>query len=334
MKMKIGILGAGAWATALGQVLADNGHHPLLWGVDANQVKDLNERHLNTQYFGTSVNVHPLVKGSTNLAEVLEGKKLILISVPSHVMREVLTKIAPLLKEPVIIINTTKGFDPATNKRMSELIREVIPQDKLKGVVSLIGPSHAEEVVVRHLTLITATSKKKSQAMKVAKLFSNKYFRVYFQKDEIGAEIGVAFKNAIAIASGIAEGLGLGDNARAALMTRGLKEMVRFGTFFGGKQKTYLGLTGLGDLAVTCYSVHSRNFKAGLQIGKDNSAEQFLKTNKTTVEGVKAAKTVYELASANQISIPLVTSVYRVLYEGKRPSDMLEAMMSRPLTTE
>jgi glycerol-3-phosphate dehydrogenase (NAD(P)+) len=150
----------------------------------------------------------------------------------------------------------------------------------------------------------------------------------------MGAEIGVAFKNAIAIASGIADGLGLGDNARAALMTRGLKEMVRFGTFFGAKEKTYLGLTGLGDLAVTCYSIHSRNFKAGLQIGKANSAEQFLATNKTTVEGVRAVKTVYELATLNHISIPLVTSVYRVLYEGKRPSEMLEEMMSRPLTSE
>lgn len=332
--MKIAILGTGAWATALGQVLADNGHRPLLWGIDPLQVDDLNVRHQNTTYFGSEVQVHPLVKASTHLEDVLANQKLILISVPSHVMRDVLVKIVPLLTQPVIIINTTKGFDPSTNKRMSELIREVIPEDKLRGVVSLIGPSHAEEVVLRHLTLISATSKKKSHAMKIAKLFSNKYFRVYFQKDEIGAEIGVAFKNAIAIASGIAEGLGLGDNARAALITRGLKEMVRFGTFFGGKEKTYLGLTGLGDLAVTCYSFHSRNFKAGLQIGKSNSAAEFLATNKTTVEGVKAAKTVYELATANQISIPLVTSVYRVLYEGKRPSDMLEEMMSRPLTTE
>ena len=332
--MKIAILGTGAWATALGQVLADNGHRPFLWGINEMQVQDLNDHHQNTQYFGSDIKVHPLVQASSNLAEVLSGKKIILISVPSHVMRDVLIKIVPLLTEPVIIVNTTKGFDPSTNKRMSELIREVIPTDKLKGVVSLIGPSHAEEVVIRHLTLITATSKKKSQAMKIAKLFSNKYFRVYFQKDEIGAEIGVAFKNAIAIASGIAEGLNLGDNARAALITRGLKEMVRFGTFFGGKEKTYLGLTGLGDLAVTCYSFHSRNFKAGLEIGKANSAEQFLSTNKTTVEGVKAVKTVYELATANQISIPLVTSVYRVLYEGKRPSEMLDEMMSRPLTTE
>lgn len=332
--MKIGILGAGAWATALGQVLADNGHQPLLWGVNVQQVQDLNERHRNTKYFGPEIPIHSSVKATNDLEEVLKKTKLILISVPSHVMREVLTKIQALIQEPIIIINTTKGFDPSTNKRMSELIREIIPPEKLKGVVSLIGPSHAEEVVIRHLTLITATSKKKSQAIKVAKLFSNKYFRVYFQKDEVGAEIGVAFKNAIAIASGIAEGLGLGDNARAALITRGLKEMVRFGTFFGGKEKTYLGLTGLGDLAVTCYSMHSRNFKAGLQIGKANSAQTFLATNQSTVEGVKAAKTVYELATANHISIPLVTSVYRVLYEGKRPSDMLEEMMSRPLTSE
>lgn len=332
--MKIAIIGSGAWGTALGQVLADNGHEPLLWGKNADEVDDINLRHQNVKYLGEAVHVHPGVKASTDLARVLKGQKFLLLTVPSHAMRDVLARIAPLLERKVLMINGTKGFDPSTNKRMSELIREVIPSDKLRGVVSLIGPSHAEEVVVRHLTLVTATSKSKPLAEKVANLFSNKYFRVYIQRDEIGAEIGVGMKNAIAIASGIVEGLGLGDNARAALITRGLHEMVRFGTFFGGKTKTYLGLTGLGDLSVTCYSFHSRNFKAGLQIGKDNSAEHFLKTNTMTVEGIRAAKTIYEMAKANNISIPIVEAVYRVLYEKRKPSEMVAEMMARPLKAE
>lgn len=332
--MKIAIIGSGAWGTALGQVLADNGHEPLLWGKNADEVDDINLRHQNVKYLGEAVHVHPGVKASTDLARVLKGQKFLLLTVPSHAMRDVLARIAPMLERKVLVINGTKGFDPSTNKRMSELIREVIPSDKLRGVVSLIGPSHAEEVVVRHLTLVTATSKSKPLAEKVANLFSNKYFRVYIQRDEIGAEIGVGMKNAIAIASGIVEGLGLGDNARAALITRGLHEMVRFGTFFGGKTKTYLGLTGLGDLSVTCYSFHSRNFKAGLQIGKDNSAEHFLKTNTMTVEGIRAAKTIYEMAKANNISIPIVEAVYRVLYEKRKPSEMVAEMMARPLKAE
>lgn len=332
--MKLAIIGSGAWGTALGQVLADNGHEPLIWGKNPAEVDDINQRHQNVKYLGEVVHVHAGVKASHDLETVLKGQKFIVLTVPSHAMRDVLNRIAPLLQRKVIVINGTKGFDPSTNKRMSELIRELIPSHLLRGIVSLIGPSHAEEVVVRHLTLVTATSKSKPLAQKVANLFSNKYFRVYIQRDEIGAEIGVGMKNAIAIASGIVEGLGLGDNARAALITRGLHEMVRFGTFFGGKTKTYLGLTGLGDLSVTCYSFHSRNFKAGLQIGKDDSAERFLKTNTMTVEGIRAAKTIYEMAKANNISIPIVEAVYRVLYEKRKPSDMVAEMMSRPLKAE
>ena len=200
--------------------------------------------------------------------------------------------------------------------------------------MSLIGPSHAEEVVIRLLTVVTATSLEFDNAVLVQELFSNEYFRVYTQTDEIGAELGVAYKNAIAIASGVLAGLGYGDNARAALITRGLAEMVRFGLHYGAKLETYLGLTGLGDLIVTCNSVHSRNFQAGFEIGKANDAKIFLETNKKTVEGIRTAKILHQLSLKNGLELPIVNGIYKVLYENALPSEIVKMLMLRPLRSE
>lgn len=184
------------------------------------------------------------------------------------------------------------------------------------------------------LTTVNAVSSDEESAKIVQELFSNSYFRVYTNTDVIGAEIGVAIKNVMAIASGILSGIGQGDNARAALMTRGLAEIARYGVFFGGKPETFLGLDGVGDLIVTCTSVHSRNFQAGLKIGKDNSALEFLKNNKYTVEGIKACKVVYEESIKNNIVMPITEQVYKILYEGKKPTDAVEDLMSRDLKSE
>ena len=330
--MRIAIIGSGAWATALAQVLVDNNHKVIVYGVENNQVKDININHRNSAYFN-DIPISDKIEATTNLSFALKKVKAIILCVPTVVMESVVKSINEILTHKAIFINAAKGFG-SSNQRMSEVIRQGIDLDKRYPLVSLIGPSHAEEVILRHLTVVSATSLSKAYARKVAKLFSCDYFRVYIQTDEVGAEIGVAMKNAIAIASGIIEGLGLGDNARAALVTRGLAEITLFGRHFGGKLKTYLGLTGLGDLIVTCYSFHSRNFKAGLAIGKDNSAASFLASNKTTVEGIRSAKTIYELANEAGIQVPIVTSVYKVLYLGARPSDMVAEMMARPLKEE
>ena len=209
-----------------------------------------------------------------------------------------------------------------------------MPSDKLKAVVSLIGPSHAEEVVKRLLTVVNAVSEDEESAEAIQKLFSNDYFRVYRNTDVIGAEIGVALKNVMAIASGILEGMGQGVNARAALMTRGLAEMERYGVAFGAKPETFLGLDGVGDLIVTCTSTLSRNFTAGYEIGKDGSAENFFKTNKRTVEGIFACKVVYEEAKKHNIDMPITNAVYGVLYEGKKPQDAIVSLMKRDLKSE
>ncbi len=332
--MKVTIFGTGTWGTGLAQVLSDNGHHVLMYGIELNQVDDINNFHRNSFFFGDEVILHENIKATLSLKEAIDYSDIFLLSVPSVAMRGLLDEISKQLKKKVLVINTAKGFDTEKEERLSDLIREEIPAKYLKGVVSLIGPSHAEEVVIRLLTVVTATSLDVKLASEVQALFSNEYFRVYTQTDEVGAELGVAYKNAIAIASGILAGLGYGDNARAALITRGLAEMVRFGTFYGAKLETYLGLTGLGDLIVTCNSAHSRNFQAGFAIGKANDAKEFLKNNKKTVEGIRTTKIIHLLSVQKGLELPIVSGIYRVLYEDELPSEVVKNLMLRPLKSE
>lgn len=332
--MNVTIFGTGTWGTALAQVLSDNGHTPLLYGIEKNQVDDINDNRRNSFFFGDTVVLHQSIRATTNLDEAMTHSNIFLLSVPSFAMRGLLDQVSKKLDKKVLIINTAKGFDTEKEERLSDLIREEIAPQHLRGVVSLIGPSHAEEVVIRLLTVVTATSLNFDDAVLVQELFSNEYFRVYTQTDEVGAELGVAYKNAIAIASGVLAGLGYGDNSRAALITRGLAEMVRFGLYYGAKLETYLGLTGLGDLIVTCNSVHSRNFQAGFEIGKANDAKVFLTTNKKTVEGIRTAKIIHQLSRKNGLELPIVEGIYKVLYENALPSEIVKMLMLRPLRSE
>ena len=329
--MKIRILGTGSWGSALAQVLADNGHDVMMWGIDASEVNDIENNHHNSRYFEVEMN-HD-VHATMDISCVTDAD-VILIAVPVMALESVVEKIAPLLDHPVIFINVAKGFHPVTHERLSVVMERIIPASMRKAIVSLIGPSHAEEVILRMLTSVNAVSDNEEEAQMIQELFSNSYFRVYRNTDVVGAEIGVALKNVMAIASGILEGVGQGDNARAALMTRGLAEMTRYGVAHGGRAETYLGLDGVGDLIVTCTSMHSRNFTVGLQIGKEGSAENFWKENRRTVEGVAACKVVYEQAKAEGIEMPIVNEVYAVLYEGKSPSEAISALMGRSLKSE
>jgi glycerol-3-phosphate dehydrogenase (NAD(P)+) len=334
MKTKITILGAGSWGTALALVLADNGNQVTMYSKDTKVCDEINQRHTNSRYFDDVFILPNSVVATNELANAIHDTQLIVLSVPSSSVRDMVKSIIPFLKTKTLIINTAKGFDPLTNNRLSETIRQLIPKKLLQGVVSLIGPSHAEEVIDRQLTLVSAVSKYAPLAEKISELFSNEYFRVYVQTDEIGSEVGSALKNVIAIASGVVTGLKLGDNARAALVTRGLTELMRLGKVLGGKLKTHAGLTGLGDLIVTCYSKHSRNYQAGVIIGKDNSAESFLSSNQKTVEGVAFAKIAHQLAKKFRLKLPIVEAVYSVLYEKKRPSELVKTLMNRPLKVE
>ncbi len=328
--MKIRAIGSGSWGTALSQVLVDNDQDVLIYGVSPEEVDDINKNHRNSKYFDTDIS--PKIKATTDINLIADGD-IVILGVPVRAIESVCKEIYPLLKEGAIVINVAKGLHPDSKRRLSLVIKELLA-DKVSNVVSLIGPSHAEEVILRQLTLVNAVCEDAIAAKQIQYLFSNDYFRVYTNTDVIGAEIAAAIKNVMAIASGVLNGLGQGDNAKAALMTRGLSEMTRFGLALGGRTETFIGLNGVGDLIVTCSSLHSRNYQAGLAIGKADSAEDFLASNTKTVEGILTTKTVYELAKELNIDMPITSEVYAVLYEGKRPSLALDDLMRRPLKAE
>ncbi len=331
---KVGIIGAGTWGTTLAQVLTDNKIPEVtIYSLSEKDVSDINSLHRNMTYFPDYL-LSENIKATSSLEEVVMDKDMLILSIPTVAMRDVLNKIEPLLKKKVILVNTAKGFDPSTRETMINLIREVIPSEKYSSVVSLIGPSHAEEVIERDLTCICSVCRDEEVAREVAKIFSNNYLRVYTNTDEIGSEICAALKNAIAIASGILEGLGYGDNARAALCCRGIFEIARVVLGHGGHRETILGLTGLGDLVVTCYSFHSRNFCAGLEIGKDDDATHFLETNTKTVEGLKTIQVAYDIAKEEGLELPIIDALYRIIYEGAKPSQLVDELMTRPLKAE
>ncbi len=330
--MKTVVIGSGSWGTGLAQVLCDNKKDVIIYGNCESEINDIEQNHRNSKFFD-DVEINPELHATMDI-NVVKDADMIVLSVPTIAIESVCRQINPLIKEKTIIVNASKGFHPETFERMSCVIRNNISEEKLSSVVSLIGPSHAEEVVIRMLTTICAVSLNEEDAKTVQQEFSNNYLRVYTGTDEIGSEVGVALKNAIAVASGVLYGLGYGDNTRAALITRGLMEMTRFGIAMGGKQETFMGLTGMGDLIVTCTSKHSRNFQAGYEIGKADDAQIFWDTNTKTVEGVRTAKAVHELAAKMNIEMPIITQIYEVLYEGKKPSESAVDLMMRDLKSE
>lgn len=332
---KIAILGTGSWATGLARVLNDNHHQVIMYGIDKKEIEDINLRHCNYKYF-KDVRLEESIQATLSLEEAVKDAQYILITVPTQFVRSILEQVKPLIKQKVTIVNAAKGFDMNTNMRISDTVRSVLTTDEINPVVSLIGPSHAEEVVERLLTAVCAVSLDEQSAKDVQKLFSNHYFRVYTTTDEIGAEYGAAYKNVIAVASGIIAGLGYGDNTRAALITRGLYEMGLYGKVKGALQETYFGLTGIGDLIVTCSSLHSRNFQAGYEIGQSNRALDFMEHNTKTCEGVRTCKVIHDDIVANHYDIeaPIVDAVYAVLYENANPKESVEALMSRELKSE
>ena len=330
--MKVSFLGSGAWASALANVVSDNGHDVLLYGVSKEEIDDINLNHKNSKYF-KDVTLNESIKGTLNIDDVVDSE-VIVIAVPSSQIRVVLNKIKDKLVNKPVILNVSKGFDEVTHKRLSSVIKEEISEDKINGVVTLIGPSYAEEVVVKYYTAISAVGTCKEANEKIQVLFSNSYFRVYTNDDEIGAEVGAGIKNVIAIASGILLGLGYKDNSRAALITRGLAEITRYGVAIGASQKTFLGLTGIGDLFLTCSSLTSRNFSSGVEIGRLDSASEFLKKNTKTVEGIYACKIIHDAAKELGVDMPITNAVYNILYLDKKPSEELSQLMTRRLRQE
>lgn len=312
-------------------MLADNHHEVVIWGKSPEEIADL-KLHRNTKYF-PEVLVNPDIEATLEF-DTVKTADILLFAVPTGAVEEVSRRAAAALDHPVIVINVAKGFHPTTHQRLSEVIKECFTPETLTDVVSLIGPSHAEEVILRKLTSVNAVCENEASARKIQELFSNDYFRVYrgTRRDRFGNRRGDQKHHGDCQRHHYRTGRR--RQRRAALMTRGLAEMSRYGIAQGGRAETYLGLTGVGDLIVTCTSPHSRNFQAGMQIGRQDSAEIFWKTNKKTVEGVKAAKVIYEESIKKHISMPITEQVYRVLYEGEKPSQAIKLLMARELKSE
>lgn len=330
---KIAMIGAGSWGTALALVLADNGHTVHLWGKNEQDIEEINKNHVNKRYL-PDIKLSENIIGYTSMQESLKDVHYIVLSVPTKAMREVIQQIIPFLDEPKTFIHVSKGIEPGTLLRISEIMEEEIPERLLKSIVVLSGPSHAEEVSLRHLTTVTVSSKNMEEAEKVQDLFINSKFRVYTNPDIVGVEIGGALKNIIAVCAGITDGLGFGDNAKAALITRGLAEMARLGTKMGANPLTFSGLTGIGDLIVTCTSVHSRNWRAGNLLGKGCPLEEVLENMGMVVEGIRTTKAGQQLSEKYGIEMPITNALYDVLFNGKNAKEVVEGLMARDKTHE
>jgi len=324
---KVSVYGAGSWGTALSFVLAQNGHDVLLWTHRAEQADEIN-RHSNEKYL-KGIKLPDSLKATSDLAETVHHSKVLVLAVPTKAIREVCAKIKENLTEKVLFVHVSKGIEPDSLKRISEMIREEIPAQWVEDVVVLSGPSHAEEVVLEHPTTVTAACENTASAEFVQDLFMNHYFRVYTNTDVIGVEIGGALKNIIALAVGITDGLGYGDNAKAALMTRGLAEIARLGVKMGATPLTFSGLSGVGDLIVTCTSPHSRNWRAGNMLGKGKTIEEVLEEMGMVVEGIRTTKAAFQLAKAYDVPMPITAALYAVLFEEVSTNEAAEKLMGR-----
>lgn len=325
---KVAILGAGSWGTALAMVLAGNNHDCLLWSHRNDQSNEINEHHTNKKYLPNTM-LPSNLKATSDFEEAIKYASIIIIAVPTKAIREVCQNMTAHLTEKKLFVHVSKGIEPDSLKRISEMISDEVPAEKVDAVVVLSGPSHAEEVVLKHPTTITVASENMIAAEKVQDLFMNNYFRVYTNDDVIGVEIGAALKNVIALAAGIVDGLGYGDNAKAALITRGLAEISRLGISLGAKPYTFSGLTGMGDLIVTCTSVHSRNWRAGNMLGKGLTLEKVLDEMGMVVEGVRTTKAAYQLAKKKQVDMPITEALYSVLFENIKPKEAVDILMHR-----
>lgn len=324
---KVAVLGAGSWGNALSIVLADNNHDIRLWTHRKEQAEEINETHRNDNYL--QVDLPHNLKAYYDLQEAIQDVEAIVLVVPSSAIREVCQQLKDMLPEGVTIVHASKGIEPHSLKRISQIIAEELPTYKEDDIVILSGPSHAEEVALRHPTTVTVASKNEEKANIVQNLFINSSFRVYTSKDVIGVELGGALKNIIALGAGISDGLGFGDNAKAALITRGLAEITRLGTAMGANPLTFLGLCGVGDLIVTSTSQHSRNWRAGEELGKGKSLETILDEMGMVVEGVRTTKAAHLLSKEVQVEMPITDGLYDILFNDKEPKVIVEQLMNR-----
>ncbi len=327
--MKIAFLGAGSFGTALTRAVARSGHQITVYDRKIEIVDEINHFHTNKKYLPELI-LPPAVEAVHELASAVTGKDLIVFSVPSSAIREMAEKIKHHLTGTEIIVSIAKGVDPQTLKPLSEVIEEIL---NIEPVI-LSGPSHAEEVAKDLPTTLVAASKNEIAMKKVQEVFASSTLRVYRNSDLKGVEIGGAVKNIIALAAGISDGIGYGDNSKAALMTRGMAEIVRIGMKMGADKETFYGLTGMGDLIVTCTSMHSRNRRCGILIGQGKSMEDATKQIGMVVEGIKATRSFHDIAKKMNVEMPITEAVYSVLFLEVDPMDAVDNLMLRELKKE
>ncbi len=320
----VGILGAGTWGIALAELLHKNGHQVTVWSVLPEEIELLAREREHRMLPG--VKLPEDMKFTTNEEEAVTGKDMLVMAVASAYTRETAARFSSLAAEGQKIVNVAKGIEEGSLKTLSQIIEEEIPQ---ADVAVLSGPSHAEEVGRGLPTTIVVGAKSRETAEYIQNIFMSEVFRVYISSDILGIELGGALKNVVALAAGIADGLGYGDNTKAALITRGIAEIARLGTAMGGKFETFCGLTGIGDLIVTCASMHSRNRRAGILMGQGRTYEEAMAEVKQVVEGVYSAKAALELSRKYDVQLPIIEQVNAVLFNGKGAGQAVKELMLR-----
>jgi len=320
----VAVIGCGSMGTALAVMLSKNGHNVKMWSRNVAQANLINTEHENKEYL-PGIDTEGITV-CTDKKEAVKDAGIVVCAVPSKAVRQVMSDFSKYLNKEQIIVNLAKGLEEGTLLRLSQVIKESVPQCKL---MTLVGPCHAEEVANGIPSACVVTGEDMELASFIQNQFMNSSFRIYTNSDIVGTEIGAALKNVIALAAGINDGLGFGDNTKAALMTRGLAEIVRLGVKLGGKTETFLGLSGMGDLIVTCTSMHSRNRRAGILIGQGKSLEEALKEVHMVVEGVTTTKNIYELSLKYNVDMPITEEMYNVLFKGKNAREAVYDLMMR-----
>ena len=322
--MKISVMGSGGWGTALALVLLENGHDVTLWSYTEAESAVLKEQKVNPMLKGVTL---PDELKLTSDTDCVKGCNVVVLATPSFAVRTTARTVAPLLDADAVLVSVSKGIEKDTSLTLTDAIAQEVGETH--PIVALSGPSHAEEVGRRVPTAVVSASKDRAAAELIQDLFMNERFRVYASDDVVGVELGAALKNVIALCAGVCDGMGFGDNTKAALMTRGLTEIARLGVAMGGRRETFAGLTGVGDLIVTCTSMHSRNRRCGILIGKGTPAEQAVKEIGAVVEGYYAAATARALAQKAGVEMPITEAAYQVLYHGKDPHAVIVELMTR-----
>ena len=329
----IAIIGAGSWGTALALVAARSGNRVRLWAHDAEVAARLKRERQNPIYLAGFTLLEE-IESTSDLAEALTDAELVLTVIPSHVCRAVYIEMLPHLRPQMVFISATKGIEIATQMRVEEVVREVLRDHFEPRYVALSGPTFALEVARDEPSAIVAASHTPAWATGVQAALSSRHFRVYTNNDVVGVEVGGAVKNVMAIATGAVNGLGLGYNSAAALITRGLAEMTRLAVRLGGRHETLAGLAGMGDLVLTCLGGLSRNRHVGYELGRGRKLPEIIGEMREVAEGVKTARATHELASRIGVDMPITAGVYRMLYEGKSPQELAGELMERPLKGE